>query len=431
MRLLAFVLSFALILPAYAEERALEDVIAEVNTAVVGVAADTADDTQSLGAGIIIGADGYVVTNAHVCDNAEKITVITSDDTEYAADLIGADGKKDIALLKVQHPLGFEPARFADSDKTRVGNRVFAIGNPFGLGNSVSLGIISAKERDIEKGPYDNFIQTDTVINQGNSGGPLFNLNGEIVGMNTAIFSTDGKNMGVGFATPSNIVHWVADELKQNGKVVRGWLGMGLQKVNPENKLAVASLLEGSPAEIAGLKVGDVLEKVGDIPLNNPRLFSLKIAQSKPGSELPLTIVRDGKPVELIVKIAEMPDEKKAEIKTTPITDDEPDYDALHLDKDKVEHAVDIAELGIKAYYDDAQKYFAVVAVKTESEAYNKGIRIGDRFKTLDSKQLFGIDDLQTKLKQAQNTGKATLQFISPDTVDTITINLRAANEQN
>jgi len=220
-------------------------------------------------------------------------------------------------------------------------------------------------------------------------------------------------------------------ELKQNGKVVRGWLGMGLQKVNPENKLAVASLLEGSPAEIAGLKVGDVLEKVGDIPLNNPRLFSLKIAQSKPGSELPLTIVRDGKPVELIVKIAEMPDEKKAEIKTTPITDDEPDYDALHLDKDKVEHAVDIAELGIKAYYDDAQKYFAVVAVKTESEAYNKGIRIGDRFKTLDSKQLFGIDDLQTKLKQAQNTGKATLQFISPDTVDTITINLRAANEQN
>ena len=432
MRLLCFVIALFLISPVNAKEYALEDVIAEVNTAVVSVAADAADDVQSLGAGIIIGADGYVVTNAHVCENAEKITVITSDDTEYAADLIGADVKTDIALLKVQHPQGFEPAKFTDSDKTRVGNQVFAIGNPFGLGNSVSLGIISAKERDIEKGPYDNFIQTDTAINQGNSGGPLFNTEGEIVGMNTAIFSTDGKNMGVGFATPANIVRWVAEELKQNGKVVRGWLGIGVQKVNPENKLAIASLIEGSPAETAGLKVGDVLEKVSDFTLNNPRLFSLKVAQSKPDSELSITITRDGEPLEFVVKVAEMPSDKTNSIdKTGKTSNEKPDYDALHLDEEQVKSAVDFVDLGFKAYYDEEQKYFAVVDVKPDSEAYRKGIRAGDRFKTIDGKQIFGIADLQTKIKQATDNGKATLQFISPDTVDTITLNLRKSDEQN
>ena len=218
-----------LALPLRAEQRLLEDVIEEVNPSVVSIAVDVSDDEQALGAGIIISAAGYVVTNAHVMENAKKITLQLPNGETFAANLVGVDEKTDIALLKVKNPINLEAGHFGDSDAIRVGNQVFAIGNPFGLGNSVSLGIISAKERDIDKGPYDNFLQTDAAINQGNSGGPLFNMDGKIIGMSTAIFSEDGKNVGVGFATPSNVVKWVVSQLKQNGKVIRGWLGMSVQ----------------------------------------------------------------------------------------------------------------------------------------------------------------------------------------------------------
>ena len=224
-------LFFIMALPVQAEQRLLEDVIEEVNPSVVSIAVDVSEDEQALGAGIIISADGYVVTNAHVMENAKKIMVQTPDGEIFEAKLVGVDEKTDIALLKVKNPLNLEAGHFGDSDEIRVGNQVFAIGNPFGLGNSVSLGIISAKERDIDKGPYDNFLQTDAAINQGNSGGPLFNMDGKIIGMNTAIFSEDGKNAGVGFATPANIITWVVSQLKQHGKVVRGWLGISVQQV--------------------------------------------------------------------------------------------------------------------------------------------------------------------------------------------------------
>lgn len=431
-----WILSVGLMLTAslvQAQERALEDIIDDVNSSVVSIVADT-DDVQALGAGIIVEADGYIVTNAHVTENATKIMVVTADDSEYEAELVGADVKTDVALIRVMHPNGFEPAQFADSDDVRVGNAVFAIGNPFGLGNSVSSGIISAKERDIEKGQYDNFLQTDASINQGNSGGPLFNMNGEIVGMNTAIFSTDGQDIGVGFATPANQVKWVVSQIKQNGKVVRGWLGIGVQKIRStdeakKNKLIVASMAENSPASNAGIQVGDIIEDAGGLSLQSPRHFSLGVAQSAPGTILPLIVLRDGKKLDLELTVAEMPEDNKKEIMSdneNKLTEEEQIkiLERLGLDQEKIKKATDFPELHIKAYFDEIDRDFLITQVEKDSDAARKGVEIGNRFSSVDGKKIFGIEDLKIKLKQARKKGKVELQLMSADTIDTVIINL-------
>ncbi|MFR8205589.1 MAG: S1C family serine protease [Alphaproteobacteria bacterium] len=183
----------------------------------------------SLGSGFIIDGDGYIITNNHVIDQAEEITVTLADNRQLTARLVGRDGKTDIALIKVEASEKLPAVKLGDSDKIRVGDWVLAIGNPFGLGGSVTAGIVSAKSRDIEAGPYDNFIQTDASINQGSSGGPMFNLDGEVIGINTAIFSTNGGSMGIGFAVPVNLTHFVIEQLKSKGKVERGWIGIKIQ----------------------------------------------------------------------------------------------------------------------------------------------------------------------------------------------------------
>ena len=402
-----FLLAAMWALPVQSEQRPLEDVIEEVNPSVVSIAVDVSDDEQALGAGIIISADGYVVTNAHVMENAQKIEVQTTDGENFAAKLVGIDEKTDIALLKVQKPLNFEAGHFGDSDAIRVGNSVFAIGNPFGLGNSVSLGIISAKERDIDKGQYDNFLQTDAAINQGNSGGPLFNMDGKIIGMNTAIFSEDGKNIGVGFATPSNVVKWVVKQLKQHGKVIRGWLGVAVQSVRvkgeeKENALIVSAMTENSPAVAAGLKVGDKILSLGDVNLKNPRLFSLDVAKLAPETIVPLRFSRDGQIMENKVIIKNMPAENKSE-KVSAVSTQLRSFEELGLDKYKIGKAVDFAALGFAAYYDENSKELAITNVFANSEADEKGIKIGDKVISADGKQIFGIEDMRGKIKQAKN----------------------------
>ena len=409
-----------LIYPAFAEEMSLEDTIAEVNDSVVSVVADTGDN-QALGAGIIVSADGYVVTNAHVAENAENVAVVTTQDETYEAKTVGIDTKTDIALLKVENPQNFKPAQFADSDLVRTGNSVFAIGNPFGLGNSVSLGIISAKERDIEKGPYDNFLQTDTAINQGNSGGPLFNLDGEVVGMNTAIFSTDGNNMGVGFSTPANIVRWVVEELKENGNVVRGWLGIGVRKIRmqdgEQSRLVVAVMSEGSPAEAAGMKVGDVLLSVGDLDLSNPRLFSLQVSQLKPETKLPIKVLRDGQDIELEVVVKSMPQEQK----TTKQDED----DAGLESSGQHEIGTMIEVLGMSVNYDEDKQEIIVEEIDEQSEAQKQGVSVGDRFKSINGHRILGMEDLLIKIKEAQQRGLVELQSIGEDGVNSVTLKLK------
>ena len=424
-----FVFGLILALPLRAEQRLLEDVIEEVNPSVVSIAVDVSDDEQALGAGIIISAAGYVVTNAHVMENAKKITLQLPNGETFAANLVGVDEKTDIALLKVKNPINLEAGHFGDSDAIRVGNQVFAIGNPFGLGNSVSLGIISAKERDIDKGPYDNFLQTDAAINQGNSGGPLFNMDGKIIGMSTAIFSEDGKNVGVGFATPSNVVKWVVSQLKENGKVIRGWLGMSVQKVFTKDDanseaLIVSAMEENSPAAKAGLKVGDKILSFGQVSLKNPRLFSYEISKLAPDTEIQAAIVRDAQIIETKIIVAKAPEEPKvlpkdnfAEMRS---------FEDLGLDKYKIGKAVLFETLGIAAYYEETTKELAITAVKNDSEAENKGIKMGDRIVMVNDKPIFGVEDMKVKIKQPVD-GKIKLQLKDSDGAYNVYLNVKAA----
>ena len=190
---------------------------------------EESDNSITLGSGFIVDKEGYIVTNNHVIDRAEKIYITLNNEQNYEATLVGKDEKTDIALIKINPKTDLQPVIFGNSDNIRVGDWILAIGNPFGLGSSVTAGIISAKSRDIDSGSYNDFIQTDASINQGNSGGPMFNMNGEVIGMNTSIFSTTGNSMGISFATPSNIIVWIVDHLKKYGEVRRGWIGIRMQ----------------------------------------------------------------------------------------------------------------------------------------------------------------------------------------------------------
>ncbi len=399
------------------QELSLEDVIESVSPAVVEIAVATTDGEQISGAGFVVGKDGYVVTNAHVVENAAKTTIITTNEDEYSAKIIGIDSKTDVALLQADQPLGLAPAQFADSDNVRVGNTVFAIGNPYGLGNSVSLGIISAKERDISSGPYDNFLQTDAAINQGNSGGPLFNLQGEIIGMNTAIFSTDGRNQGLGFATPANIVQWVVNQLQKNGRVVRGWLGIdvGLVKAKEDptiKQLAIVSMSEDSPAATAGLKVGDVIERLGNINLKNARLFAGEIAATKPDTILPWTVRRDGVLISADIKVAEMPQAQKENQPAEPIVVNDKNW--VHL-----------TELDAKGFYSDSKQRFIITEIDPNGVLAEKGIEVGQSLLSLNNKKVFGVEDLRVKIKEARDIGRMTLQFDNNGEIDTVIIDMK------
>ncbi len=271
---------------------------------------------MSLGSGVIISADGYIVTNNHVIKDADEINVRLTDYEEFKAKIIGRDPKTDIALIKIKSkkPLAFAP--FGDSAKLRVGEWVVAIGNPFGFENTVTAGIVSAKGRNIGNSTYENFIQTDASINMGNSGGPLFNMEGELIGINSAIFSRDGGNIGLGFAIPVNMVHNVVDQLKEHGKVVRGWLGVMVQHVNadlakefgldrPMGAL-VGEVMKGSPADKGGIKQGDVIVKFMGKKIKQMTELPAMVAQTPVGTNAKLLVMRKGKEKVLSIKIGKL-----------------------------------------------------------------------------------------------------------------------------
>jgi serine protease Do len=259
-------------------------------------------EVYSLGSGFIIDASGYVITNNHVIDDAEEVTVTTVDNTKYKAKIIGRDKKTDLALLKVEakKPLPFVP--LGDSDAMRVGDWVIAIGNPFGLGGSVTQGIISARARSINAGPFDDFLQTDAPINRGNSGGPLFNLKGEVIGINTAIFSPSGGSIGIGFAIPTSLAKPVIEQLKTFGRTHRGWLGVKIQEVSediaesvglPKAKGAlVLDVSKGSPAEKSGIQQGDVITAFDDKDITEMRHLPRMVAETKIGKTSSITYWR-------------------------------------------------------------------------------------------------------------------------------------------
>ncbi|QWR77438.1 DegQ family serine endoprotease [Candidatus Magnetomonas plexicatena] len=284
-------------------------------------------ESKALGSGVIVREDGYILTNSHVVKDVDEIMVKLSDKTEYKGKVIGADPKTDLAVVKIEAK-NLPVLKIADSDKLRVGDVVLAIGNPYGLSQTVTMGIVSAVGRsDVGIADYEDFIQIDAAINPGNSGGALVNSHAELVGVNTAIFSTSGGYQGIGFAIPSNMVKSVMESLMKSGKVVRGWLGVNIQPLTPElaksfgtklqKGVLVADVMDGGPAEKAGLKRGDVIISFEGKDAESTRMLRNMVAATKPGTSVSLVIVRDSKEMTVKMTIGELPDEKQI-AKTEP-----------------------------------------------------------------------------------------------------------------
>ena len=271
---------------------------------------------QSLGSGFVISADGIVVTNNHVIKDADEVIVNFADGRKLNAEIIGRDPKTDIAVLKVEPDQPLEPLDFAASEDLRVGDWVMAIGNPFGLGGTVTVGIISARNRNLQSGPYDDFIQTDAAINRGNSGGPLFNMQGDVIGINTAIISPTGGSIGIGFAIPSEIATAVITQLQEYGETRRGWLGVRIQSVSDElaesfgmdapRGAMISGVTEDGPAEAAGIQAGDVVLRFDGRDVDTMRELPRIVAETRIGKRVAVTVLREGEEIELAVDLGEL-----------------------------------------------------------------------------------------------------------------------------
>ncbi|MBC8287436.1 MAG: Do family serine endopeptidase [Nitrospinae bacterium] len=278
------------------------------------------------GTGFIIDHAGYILTNNHVVEGADIIKVTLQNEKEYEAQLIGSDPKTDIALIKIVQDNGehisFPFLTLGDSERLAVGEWVIAIGNPFGLSHTVTTGVVSAMGRNIGAGPYDEFIQTDASINPGNSGGPLLNMDGDVIGINTAIFSDSGGNVGIGFALPINMAKGILDELKQKGRVTRGWLGVMIQRITPElqesfklkNQVGalVNDIAPNGPADLGGMKRGDVITRFDGVEIDSMETLPKQVASIKPGKSVRIEVIREGKTKVLDIKIEPMKEEKPA-----------------------------------------------------------------------------------------------------------------------
>jgi serine protease Do len=387
------------------------------------------EKANALGSGFVIDAvNGYIVTNNHVVKDADEIRIILQDNTTMDATLVGTDEKTDVAVLKVKpqpdHPL--VAAAWGDSDKARVGSWIIAIGNPFGLGGTVTAGIVSARQRDINAGPYDEFIQTDASINRGNSGGPMFNTAGEVVGVNTAIFSPSGGSVGIGFAIPSNLAKSVADQLIKYGKTKRGWIGVKIQEVTPEiadslklggqRGALVSSVTPKGPAEAAGLQAGDVILSFDHHDIKHMRELPLLVAQDEIGKKVPLSVWRKGKmeAVELTLGQLEKAEEtgliagakkepEKAE-KPAPASATKLDDLGLSLGKldDKARDANELPK---------TVKGALVTDVTRSGPAGEKGIVPGDVIAEVDQQEVSGPEDVAAKVEAAKKAGRGSVLF--------------------
>ncbi len=374
--------------------------------------------SEALGSGYIVSADGYIVTNNHVIDGADDIQIETFGHKTFKAKLIGRDLKTDVALLKVEskEPLPF--VAFGDSDKMRVGDWVVAMGNPLGQGFSVSAGIVSARNRELN-GTYDDFLQTDAAINKGNSGGPLFNENGEVIGMNTAILSPSGGSIGIGFSMASNVVSKVVDQLKQYGETRRGWLGVRIQDVSqdvadamglPAAKGALVTDVPAGPGKDAGILSGDVIVTFNGKDVKDSKGLVRAVADAPIGDTVPVVVLRAGKSTDLSVKLGRRED---AEAKTEPVaqkstTPDKPVTGVvlgLTLQPFTDQMA---ADLGMAA----GDKGLVVMKVDVASEAYTKGLREGDVISEAGQQKIATLKDLADRVTEAKDAGRKSILLL-------------------
>ena len=370
---------------------------------------------QSLGSGFVIDPAGYIVTNNHVIDGADEITVILNDTTSLPATLVGKDDKTDLALLKVNSKQPLAVAKFGDSDKARVGDLVMAIGDPFGLGGTVTTGIVSARNRDINSGPYDDFIQTDAPINRGNSGGPLFNMDGEVIGVNSAIYSPTGGSVGIGFSIPSNAVRNVVAQLKSTGTIQRGWLGVRIQQVSDEiaesmgldkpRGALIAGMTNGGPAAKAGMQNGDVVLAFDGKAVTDSRALPRMVADAQIGKTVNIEVLRKGQKRTMPITVQKLvEDEKVASLDSkTPAKPNAPKAPAT------VNLGMTLAPVS-----PDARRRFrlsdrvagvVVTDVDADSPAGQKNIRPGDVITEVAQQKVASPDEVSAKLDTERKAG--------------------------
>jgi serine protease Do len=371
---------------------------------------------NSLGSGFIIDASGIVVTNNHVINEADEITVILTDGTRLKADVVGKDTKTDLAVLRVKPTKPLKAVKFGDSDKLRLGEWVIAIGNPFSLGGSVTAGIVSARNRDINSGPYDNYIQTDAAINRGNSGGPLFNLDGDVIGVNTAIISPSGGSIGIGFAVPSKVVAAVTSQLQQFGEIRRGWLGVKIQQVTdeiadslnlkPARGALVAGVDDKGPAKPAGIEAGDVIVKFDGKDVKEMRDLPRIVADTAVGKDVEVIVVRKGKEEKKTVKLGRLEDaEKPVKASASPA---EPEHKSVVQKSLGLQLAGINDELRKKYKIKDSVKGVVIIGVDGGSVAADKRLTPGSTIVAIEQEQMAAPGDVQKKVDALKKAGKKT-----------------------
>jgi serine protease Do len=355
------------------------------------------------GSGFFISADGYAVTNNHVVDHAKSVQVTTDDGIVYTAKVVGTDAKTDLAVIKIDGRNDFPYVKFTDH-AAQVGDWVVAVGNPFGLGGTVTAGIVSARGRDIGAGPYDDYVQIDAPINKGNSGGPAFDVSGNVIGVNTAIFSPSGGSVGIGFDIPADTAKLVVAQLKDKGHVTRGWLGVQIQPVTSDiadslglKKAAGAMVDEpqsGSPAAKAGIKSGDVITAVNGVQVKDARELARTIGMMAPDSSVKLDIVRNGEPRTITATLAEVPNEQQAK-----------------ADSDSAQPTSGVPQLGLQVAPANevsgaGEKGIVVTAVDPDGPAAEQGILTGNVILEVGGKAVAGADDVRNALREAKSQGK-------------------------
>ena len=358
------------------------------------------------GSGFFISADGYAVTNNHVVDHAKTVQVTTDDGAVYKAKVVGSDSKTDLALIKVDADKSFPFVKFADRDP-RVGDWVVAVGNPFGLGGTVTAGIVSARGRDIGSGPYDDYIQIDAPINKGNSGGPAFNMDGEVIGVNTAIFSPSGGSVGIGFDIPATTAKMVVAQLKDHGRIDRAWLGVQIQPVTAEiaenlglkkaEGAIVAQPQADSPATKAGILAGDVITDIDGAPIKDSRELARKIGMTAPGTNIKVTLIRKGETKTMNLTLGKMPNEKQAQ------ADSKDDTSANGSPR------LGLTLAPAKEVAGSGNDGVAVVEVDPNGPAAERGVKTGDVILDVGGKAVTNAADVRKALSDARAAGKSTV----------------------
>jgi len=373
----------------------------------------------SMGSGFIVDSSGIVVTNNHVVEGAATIEVHMQDDTILKAELVGRDPKTDLAVLRVKTSKPLPTVHFGDSDRLRIGDWVMAIGNPFGLGGSVSLGIVSARNRDINAGPYDDYIQTDAAINKGNSGGPLFSLKGEVIGINTAIFSPTGGSVGIGFSVPANTARNVVDQLIKYGETRRGWLGVKIQSVTddlaesmkldrPRGAL-VADVTPMGPAEKAGIQAGDVIVEFNGRQVSQMRDLPKIVAETEIGKQVEVKVMRKGEEVTVMAEVGRLEDgEKLAQADQQNATPSAPAV--VTILGMTVSSMTD--ELRTKYNIDGELKGAVITDVASEGAAADKHLEPGDVITEAGEKEVQGAADIKARIDEAKAAKKTSVLLL-------------------